>query len=309
VKLSTSPSGVTNQYGWDTGLQILADAGFTAIDLSLSDNTIKWDEGIFRDHTDPAFAEHFRQEGDRIRSHGLEIFQSHAPYARPYISDPAYFAAMQPRIIRAIYAAGYLGCPYIVGHPVTHPDFCDGQNRDRARKTTLEYFGALAPALRESGVTMCIENLFYGDLKNRRYLHNFCSDAEELVDIIDTLNETYGPHYAACLDTGHAVVVQNDPIHMLKVLGNRTRVLHLHDNHGSADEHLIPTRGVINWREFAVALGESGYEGTFNFEVFGYYSTLKKDTYSRETLEQACKLLYLMGRSLADIAEGTFVPG
>lgn len=50
-------------------------------------------------------------------------------------------------------------------------------------------------------------------------------------------------------------------------------------------------------------LGEVGYEGTFNFEVFSYFSSLAKgDTYSRETLEQACRLLYLMGRSLADIA-------
>ena len=301
--ISTSPSGVTDSCGWETGLQMLKKAGFSAVDVSLSDTSIKWDDGIFRDHTLPAFADHFRQEGARIRACGLELFQSHAPYARPYISDPAFYAAMQPRIIRAIYAAGFMGCPNIVGHPVTHVDFCYGKEKERARQTTLDYYAAFVPALKETGVTMCIENLFYGDLKTRSFLPNFCSDAEDLRDIIDTLNGRHGPHFAACLDTGHAVVVQNDPCQMLKILGHRTRVLHLHDNHGTSDEHLIPTRGKLDWREFATTLGEVGYEGTFNFEVFSYFSSLAKgDTYSRETLEQACRLLYLMGRSLADIA-------
>ena len=93
---------------------------------------------------------------------------------------------------------------------------------------------------------------------------------------------------------------------MLKVLGNRTRVLHVQDNLGAKDDHLIPTEGTINWKKFATALGEIDYQGTFNFEISKPFTLLDKDTFSRDTFYQACRYLYSIGRSLADIAEGTF---
>ena len=308
MKISTVSSPAIQLYGLEEGLQFLADAGFDAIDHSLSQFSINWEEGIFADHTSPEFAAYFRELGETIRSHGLEVYQTHAPYARPYISDMDFYANMRPWIQRAIYATGFMGCPYIVGHPVTHVDFCDGKNRDRARQTTLDYFGALVPALKEAGVTMCIENLYYGDLKTRSFLPNFCSGAQELRDIVDTLNALHGNYFAICVDTGHALIVQEDPGEMMKVLGDRVRVLHLHDTHGSKDDHLIPTRGILNWKEFAATLGQVDYRGTFNFEAIGHFTTLTRDTYSRETFAAACKFLYHMGRSLADIAEGTFDP-
>ena len=308
MKISTISSPAIQLYGLEEGLNILANAGFEAIDHSLSQNFINWEEGIFQDHASADFAAYFCKLGNTVRGYGLELFQTHAPYARPYISDPVYYANMQPWIKRAVYATGFMGCPYIVVHPVTHTDFCDGQNRERAKQTNLDYFGALAPALREASVTMCIENLYYGDLKTKSFLPNYCSGARELLELVDTLNETYGDLFAVCVDTGHALIVHQDPGEMLKILGSRVRTLHLHDTHGTKDDHLIPTRGILNWKEFAATLGQTDYRGTFNFEAVGHFSTLTRDTYSRETFESASRFLYHMGRSLADIADGTFSP-
>lgn len=306
MKISTWYEGITDLYGLEDGLKLLVDAGFEAVDHSLSQNVINWDEGLWADHTTAEFADHFRQKGDKLRSYGLTVFQSHAPYARPYISDPAYYAKIQPWIIRAIYASGFMGCPHIVAHPVTGADYCDGKNRDHAKQTNLAYFGALVPALKEAGVTLCIENLYYGDLTTKSYLPNYCSGAEELKDLVDTLNDLHGPLFAVCLDTGHALLAHEDPCQMLQALGSRIRVLHLHDTHGSKDDHLIPTRGILDWKAFATALGQIDYRGTFNFEAIGHFTTLRRDTYSRQTFAAACQFLYHMGRSLADIAEGTF---
>ena len=188
-------------------------------------------------------------------------------------------------------------------------DFCDGKNKERARQTNLDYFSAIVPALKETGVTMCIENLFFYIREEKRWAACFGSTGEELRDVIDTLNEMHGPHFAACVDTGHAVVAKQDPAEMLKILGDRVKVLHIQDNLGVKDEHLIPTEGKIDWKRVATALGEIGYTGTFNFEVTKPFGELHRDTFSRETFQCACKYLYLIGRSLADIAEGTFVPG
>ena len=306
MKISTSTSGVIKTYGLDQGLKELKDAGFEAIDYSITQNAMDWEDGIFRDVSDPAFAEHFKKIGKTVKDCGLEMYQCHAPYAKVSISDMDFYAKLQKQTYRSIYAASYMDCPYIVAHPVLHVDFCDGKNKELARKTSLDYFSALVPALKETGVTMCIENLFFYDRQTGRWAPNYCSDAQDLCELIDTLNEMHGPHFAACLDTGHARVAKNDPAEMLKVLGSRIKVLHIQDNLGEKDDHLIPTQGLIDWHAFAIALGQIDYHGTFNFEVSEPFSDLKKDTYSYTTFKNACNYLYSIGRSLADLAEGTF---
>lgn len=306
MKISTSTFGVIKPYGLEEGLQMLRDAGFEAIDYSITQNAMNWEENFFRDIFNPAFAEHFRRIGQTVRNCGLEMYQCHAPYAPVTISDPEFYAQLQQQTLRSIYAAGYMESPNIVAHPVMHLDFCDGQNKERARQTTIDYFSALAPALKETGVTMCIENLFFYVRQTKQWTSNYCSDAEDLCDVIDTLNEMHGPHFAACVDTGHAVVAKKDPAEMLRILGKRTKVLHIQDNLGIRDEHLIPTEGTIDWKAVATALGKAGYQGTFNFEVSKPFSSLSKDTFSRTAFQNACNYLYSIGRSLADIAEGTF---
>lgn len=306
MKISTSTFGVIKPYGMEEGLKMLADAGFEAIDYSITQNAMDWEDGFFRDASDPAFAEHFKRIGKTVRDCGLEMHQCHAPYAPVTISDPEFYARLQKQTLRSIYAAGYMESPNIVAHPVLHVDFCDGKNKALARQTTLDYFSALVPALKETGVTMCIENLFFYINESKRWAPNYCSDGEDLCDVIDTLNQMHGAHFAACVDTGHAVVAKNDPAQLIRILGNRTKVLHIQDNLGVKDEHLIPTEGKINWKEVATALGEVGYQGTFNFEVSKPFALLAKDTFSRTAFQNACHYLYSIGRSLADIAEGKF---
>lgn len=222
-----------------------------------------------------------------------------------YISENLGFGADRAS---SVFAAASL--PDIWKAPmVVHIDFCDGKSKELARRTTLDYFSALVLALKETGVTMCIENFFFYISGEKSWASNFYSDAEDICDVIDTLNEMHGLHFAACLDTGHAVVAKNDPVEMLRVLGRRTKVLHIQDNLGVKDNHLIPTEGTIDWKKVATALGEIGYEGTFNFEMSKPLSLLTKDTFSRTTFQNACNYLYSIGRSLADIAEGTFIPG
>lgn len=301
MKISTGTLGVIRTYGLENGLPILAEAGFEAIDYPLYAAVMNWDDELFLDPSSPAFAEHFKAIAKTIRSCGLELRQCHAPYT---INDFTLYPQLQEHSIRAIYAAGYMECPYIVAHPVMMPEFSFGKNKAQALQTSLDYFSAMVPALKDTGVTMCIENLCLTDPVTKKEVPNYGTEPEDLCDVIDNLNDIYGPHFAACLDTGHAVLTGLDPCHLANVLGTRIRVLHIHDNGGVTDDHLIPTRGIINWKEFAAALGASGYSGTFNFESNKYFMDFSKDTYSRETFRQACNLLYNIGRSLADIAEG-----
>ena len=50
-------------------------------------------------------------------------------------------------------------------------------------------------------------------------------------------------------------------------LGDDLRAIHVHDNNGKADEHVILFRGTVNIDEVITALIDSGYKGYFTFEA------------------------------------------
>jgi len=43
--------------------------------------------------------------------------------------------------------------------------------------------------------------------------------------------------------------------------------VHIHDNMGREDEHLIPGDGIVDWEDFAVALREIGYDKVVSLET------------------------------------------
>ena len=73
-----------------------------------------------------------------------------------------------------------------------------------------------------------------------------------------------------CLDSGHAWCEGVDPARWVPVMGRKLFVTHLHDNHGSRDEHLSPGFGTISWETLILALRRE-FRGTINFEVNGWY--------------------------------------
>ena len=307
MKISTSVNvmeveSLHHVYSVAEGIKMIADVGFEAMDYSLTGSGIAWEEGVFTNPSDPEFAAYFRRAAAVATDHGVEIYQTHAPYCKPNCTDPAAYAILQKQIIRAVYATKYMNCPYIVVHPVLYPEFDNGQNREEALRTNLEFFAEMVPALKETDVTMCIENLYRGEYGQPK-IANACSDAEQLREVVDTLNGTYGSHFAVCLDTTHAVVAGQDPIYMLKVLGDRVRTLHIHDTQGVLDDHQLPGRGIIDWKKFAQTLGEIGYQGTFNFEASVYQQEFTKEFFNAAVVKSAHGLMYDVGRSLADIAE------
>ena len=302
MKISVGARPMLFFYGIENGIKMIADAGFEAVDFPLNrEELTPWDEGLFKNPASAEFAAYFKNLGKMIADHGLEVYQTHAPFCSTKCSDPQKYAVILRKTIQAIYATGYMGAPNVVAHPVLHPDFNNGQNRERMMQTNLEFFGAMVPALKETGVTVCIENMYW-NAQEQLKIPNSCSDAEQLSCLIDTLNDLHGPHFAACLDTGHAVVSGNDPCRMIRELGHRTRVLHLQDNRGVTDDHMVPGMGVIHWKEFLTEMRESGYSGTLNFEV--RFSDYEKDVYNKAVRQAAYRLLYTIGRSMADIVEG-----
>lgn len=300
MKIATQFGKLTKDYGIEGSIRILAKAGFEAMDYSLTGNMIPWEEGFFTDVNAPEFRAYFQNIAQIAEKYGIEICMTHAAYCPTFVDDPAEYAKVQQQTIRGIYATGIMNCPYIVAHPVLHPDFNNGQNKERALQTNLDYFSAFVPALKENNVVMCIENLYWG-YRPEPKIPNSCTSAEQMVELIDTLNAMHGDCFAACLDSGHAVISGQDPIHMLRVLGDRLRVLHIHDNYGKLDNHILPGKGVIDWKQFMKTLKEVGYQGHFNFEADQHWYDIAQTLYTEDVVVQGAKFKYDIGRMLLDM--------
>jgi sugar phosphate isomerase/epimerase len=75
-----------------------------------------------------------------------------------------------------------------------------------------------------------------------------------------------------CIDVGHAALSHDagrEPIrnYLERYIGQLVH-LHLHDNLGTTDDHLVPGRGVIDWENVLGAILDAAYAGTAILEVY-----------------------------------------
>ena len=120
-------------------------------------------------------------------------------------------------------------------------------------KKTVADLGAYGS---QAGVRYAFENL--------PGYHAIGSDVAELAHV---LQEVGGPHVGLCFDTGHANMVC-DPAAAIRQAGEQIIYVHLNDNGGHEDEHLMPTYGRLDLAALARSLHQVGYHGTLMLEVF-----------------------------------------
>jgi sugar phosphate isomerase/epimerase len=93
-------------------------------------------------------------------------------------------------------------------------------------------------------------------------VENLGSPPEYLRYEFDTLFERYDSAYMGlCFDTGHGnFTCKNNSLEFAERCNDRLFMIHVHDNQGEKDEHLIPFEGTFNWEGFAEVLARSPYE-------------------------------------------------
>ena len=87
------------------------------------------------------------------------------------------------------------------------------------------------------------------------------------VDYLEyVLNRVDSKRAGFCYDSGHHCCWSpNDDL--LSKYGSRLTALHLHDNDGRVDKHLLPFDGIIDWRTTMKNIGKTGYAGAVSLEV------------------------------------------
>ncbi len=203
-----------------------------------------------------------KQLSARARNTGICFVQSHVPFYN--FTDPAALPCpdIDEIIDRSIISAGILGAEWTVAHPATQAD--PALAYTQSKQANLEYFDAKLRLAGSHGVGIALENMadFSGGGKKRSY----CATAEELCELIDTLRSSYD-NVGACWDFGHANLMYSRQDACLRMLGDRLKVTHVHDNCGVHDDHLCPFRGTADWPLIMRTLAEIGYSHDFSFEV------------------------------------------
>lgn len=250
--------------------QYIKSCGFECVDYNVDNDLYAprlAKEGIYPtvfDKPMDEFIESYKPLKEASEATGVAVAQMHAPF-------PVWFKDMD-EVNEYLFAAldkcfalcEYLDCPAIVVHPILRSSF------EKEWETDLMIFRRLIPIVKKyKGVTICIENI-YGRQKGT-IIEGRLSNAGDLARIIDILNEEAGGRYfACCFDIGHANLTRRNVKDFVKILGDRLMILHLHDNNGNEDNHMIPysylkTEGdhVCNWGRSLRDFGRRDTEGIF----------------------------------------------
>ena len=201
----------------------------------------------------PRLYREFRQE---VANAGLDFVDAHAPFrfdCDPLVPDPAirpYMLAHLKYILHIVSDFGVKTCCVHIGN-VLYPGYTAAQHRDAVCRTLDE----VLPLAEKLDVTICLENIF-------RPINS--------VDDVIFFNEKFrSEHLGACFDSGHANITEfgqkypDCPVYKAykgweepprwdaKVLDRLLPYIvdcHLHDNDASADQHLLPGKGTIDWK-------------------------------------------------------------
>ncbi len=242
-----------------------ADAGYRVLDINfcMAMNPDSPMRGT-------GWKEYIRSIGALAGSYGIRFNQSHLPY---YDVDgekgTEKAAVMETLIRRSIEGTAMLGARWAVTHPFTYAAAV--QDVGENQRANMEYYRPLAALAASFGVGIALENDFEyrtGQPVGRVY----CASIPELIGLVDAFGDD--AHVGICYDFGHANLTA-PAFHRrnLNRIGHRLKAVHIQDNHGLSDEHLLPFFGSIDWKQCMLGLRDISFPGDLTFEIqeFGRY--------------------------------------
>ena len=129
----------------------------------------------------------------------------------------------------------------------------EGWSEEKISDTRTESLNILTDFLKDRPTTITLEN---------------CE--ESIDDLLTMVQAVNSDKLAICLDTGHLNITKGDQGEFIRKAGSKLQALHIADNLGVQDNHMLPySAGTVDWNEAMSALKEINYDGLFNFEVPG----------------------------------------
>ena len=251
----------------DAALAFIRDCGFDGIDYHF--------EGVYTatqirngakspvfDKTSEELQAYYLPLRKAMAAQNIVITQAHGISPQYWHGNEEMNAYLHTVTVKSLEVCRFLDCPSLVLHPI----------RGLSQKENESVFQSLIPDALRNRVMICIENMFL-----RREDGNLpFFDAATACQMIDNLNASAGETvFGCCYDTGHANLTGRNIYEDLCLLDHRLMCLHIHENDGIHDQHLIPytqqqpstKSAYIDWNGLCSGLAQIAYNGPINFEV------------------------------------------
>lgn len=188
-------------------------------------------------------------------------------YRKDYTSDWEYNRKAGVELIKnRVDMAACLGAEEIVLHLYV-PHFTirkQPEVKEKFYTQVKKSLDELCPYCLQKGVKICLENLF--DMPGEYVLEQW-----------DRLLPAYPEEFLGiCLDTGHGYMSWGEKLpEIIRKYRDRIYAVHLHDNNGTVDFHLLPGEGQIPWKEVMRELKGAAYELPLLLELVSYEKDVK----------------------------------
>jgi L-ribulose-5-phosphate 3-epimerase len=261
MRLSTTTldyySSGTNQISPAEAIERIADTGFKAVDLCF----IKLNNEFFLGNDN--WKKMIEDAGEAASRNGIVFSRAHVP-SGPILDQGLDGEIYLERVKRSLEGSALLGIKWSAVHIADIPGPYSREHIKLIQKSNLDFYRKLFSTMERHDIGILIENSTdkHAAAPNRR---RYCSTAEEMLDTIQFFNH---PLVGACWDTGHANMQHLDQYEQVMMLGKTLKAIHVHDNNGDVDQHLLPFQGNMKWEPFIKALADVGYEGDFAFEAY-----------------------------------------
>ncbi len=128
---------------------------------------------------------------------------------------------------------------------------------NRAWQQLFKSYAEIGEYNQDKGLKLLIEPA-------HKYETNLIRTVEECIRMIEKLR---CDNFGVLIDTGHCQINGEDFKTVIELCEDLPLHIHIDDNHGEFDDHLIPGAGVIDFPYFAEALSQIDYKGYLSVEL------------------------------------------
>lgn len=207
-------------------------------------------------HFDIHNKRHLESVSKSVKKLGLKIWSVHAPFTPIAMPDRATREEGIELMVETCALRKYFDFDKVVLHPGS-----DDNNGDRKQELRNLEKSLKVIAKRTGKIKLAVETTS----------HYAPKSTERLLRVI---NEFAPEKVGMCIDTGHANLSEDVP-EIIRKAGKRIFTVHMQDNDGKTDLHLLPMSGIIKWKEVCKAFNDAGYNGVFMFEAADEKLSLK----------------------------------
>ena len=223
-------------------VKVCAEYGYEAIDLYLKHMI---------DLSENELNEWIANMQSAIAHCGVKVSQCHLYFGR---TEKDCLEEYEDKIAKSMAIADRMGIEWGVVHGIDYNNIL-GIPLEESIRLNVEFFKRLQERVKPKTLGLAFENIMRCDFASADVLIAICEGASK-----------YGK-VGICWDTGHANLSEGvDQGESIRAIGEWLKCLHIHDNHGKFDEHILPMMGNINWSEIMRALRDIDYKGDFVYE-------------------------------------------